>query len=69
MCTFCGQHCVEDDAFRLSPKEIKSGTRVAENICPDKCDHPVEFWETFDDNCIRCNALLLYHFLLTNNRR
>ena len=36
MCTFCGEHCVEDEYYRLSPKEIKSGNNVSENICPDK---------------------------------
>ena len=36
MCTYCGQHCVEDEFFRLSKKELESGTRVPENICPDK---------------------------------
>ena len=36
MCTFCGEHCVEDEYYRLSPKEIKSGNKVSENICPDK---------------------------------
>jgi len=36
MCTYCGQHCVEDDIFRLSKKEIESGKKKPENICPDK---------------------------------
>ena len=38
MCTFCGQHCVEDEPYRLSPEEIKTGKRVPENTCPDKRD-------------------------------
>ena len=36
MCTYCGQHCVEDEPFRLSLKELKSGKRLPENTCPDK---------------------------------
>lgn len=36
MCTFCGQHCVEDEPYRLSPEEIKTGKKVPENTCPDK---------------------------------
>ena len=36
MCVYCGQHCVEDEPFRLSLKEVKSGKRLPENICPDK---------------------------------
>ena len=36
MCTFCGQRCVEDEPYRLSPKEIKTGKKVPENTCPDK---------------------------------
>ena len=38
MCTYCEQHCVEDEPWRLSRKEIKSGKRLPENICPDKQD-------------------------------
>ena len=38
MCTYCGQHCVEDEPFRLSLKELKSGKRLPENTCPDKDD-------------------------------
>ena len=36
MCTYCGEHCVEDEPFRLSKKELESGKRVSENICPYK---------------------------------
>ena len=36
MCTFCEQHCVEDEPYRLSLKEIKTGKRLPENTCPDK---------------------------------
>tara|TARA_R100000306_G_scaffold57693_1_gene55915 strand:+ start:227 stop:403 length:177 start_codon:yes stop_codon:yes gene_type:complete len=38
MCTYCEQHCVEDEPWRLSRKEIRSGKRLPENICPDKQD-------------------------------
>ena len=38
MGTYCEQHCVEDEPWRLSRKEIKSGKRLPENICPDKQD-------------------------------
>tara|TARA_R100000789_G_scaffold33574_1_gene36921 strand:+ start:370 stop:537 length:168 start_codon:yes stop_codon:yes gene_type:complete len=38
MCTFCGQHCVEDEFYRLSSDEIKSGIKLPENTCPDKWD-------------------------------
>ena len=36
MCTYCGQHCVEDEPGRVSAEELKSGTRVPENVCPYK---------------------------------
>ena len=38
MCTYCGQHCVEDEPYRLSPEEIKTGKKVPENTCPGKQD-------------------------------
>ena len=38
MCTYCEQHCVEDELWRLSLKEIKSGKKLPENTCPDKQD-------------------------------
>ena len=38
MCTYCGQHCVEDEPYRLSLEETMTGKRVPENICPDKRD-------------------------------
>tara|TARA_R100001244_G_scaffold80292_1_gene62893 strand:+ start:369 stop:545 length:177 start_codon:yes stop_codon:yes gene_type:complete len=41
MCTYCGQHCVEDEFYRLSKEELKSGKKRPENTCPDKQDWSV----------------------------
>ena len=45
MCTYCGQHCVEDELYRLSSEEIRTGERIPENTCPDKQD-----WEDIMDS-------------------
>ena len=48
MCAYCGQHCVEDEFFRLSSEEIKSGHKLPENTCPDKGSELDEFDETLE---------------------
>ena len=49
MCTYCGEHCVEDEPFRLSKEELESGTRVPENTCPYKDDITEEVMQLVEE--------------------
>ena len=40
MCTYCGQHCVEDETYR-------GNDNIPENICPDKFERVTR---PFDDH-------------------
>jgi len=42
MCTYCGQHCVEDEPGR-------GNDNVPENLCPDKLERVTRAEHTIDD--------------------